>query len=683
MKSHEKIISICEVSNEENRIIRICDVDNGHFRIPSITRPYKGYNRDKLFYDQQRFSNIKPGWLGVWEWYVDNDDRIESTFLETYIPCEVIEQYISMSEKELRDKLIKGLKLRKCNHNRLFLFQKENDKDENGEVLTFRAILCQPTQWQEYLDGIRLNDDIYALKCFEINGKDILKIGSSVDTSITYLYNSFKLPNEFSWILIQSPNNIIRDLLLKRFNNRFLKENSISRKDGSQLHNLILQITEDEIQNQIASICHVSTEYSNQYWQKIKNNLNEIIKCEDIDSNILKNLLKCDSELKKKLIDTWYKIYADDLKKKKDEIIKEQEKLKNKKEILSKELDNIRLEYEKEVISIQKKTQAAKDALKKAQDDAEYYEYLGKESLRLVREKLSIARKEAAEFLADIAVFGSPNEQIHTTSSSFFFQPSKLAETQETVYNIEEHIEILEDNLQSIGAIHEKELAYFLYASFRMRTPLLLAGSQGVSMAHALSCAMTGRYAAVLDCCGQWTPSVLENIKHDESTIFVIRYPFTHRWIDHLIYEINNIDKMFIFVHPYMNDLKFETADLYSYVFPIISDIFIAKKPNNNLIGCEKSYDFENAIDHLYTDTINDRIELITKNPFIRKRVRDIYSYIREQMNKECNDIFSFFCILFPLSVALDLKKILHEKISEENDLTSADKRLLSGVLGE
>lgn len=89
MYDYKKIISICQITGEDNRMMRLVDVDDVFFSLPEIDGTYKGYQRDRLFYSQQKFPNMQTGQLGVWEWYVNDEDRVISEYLEEYTPYEV------------------------------------------------------------------------------------------------------------------------------------------------------------------------------------------------------------------------------------------------------------------------------------------------------------------------------------------------------------------------------------------------------------------------------------------------------------------------------------------------------------------------------------------------------------------------------------------------------------------
>ncbi|WP_294556729.1 hypothetical protein [uncultured Mailhella sp.] len=708
MYDYKKIMSVCEITGEDNRMMRLADMEDDTLSLPDIDGSYRGYQRDRLFYSQQRYPGMQPGQLGVWLWFVDNEDKVKSNCCEEYVPCEVIKKYSSLSEEELVEKLKNGIDIPPCKHNRLILFK--NDRNiSNNEVKTsvkfgvasnrtWSAVLCQPTQWKSVPGGICINNDIYVLPYYNICDSDILNVYMYDSITTCYLYKYIKLQKESGWINILSPKYVVRDLLIKKLSRSFLMENGVTRKGVTQLHTLIRQLSEDEIPEETASVCHIPLEVAKSYWQKFQNELSLHIRGEDIGNTILHGLLESDDTLRQRLQEEWLVTYASDLRQQQAEIRKEQEacearskELEQEKRILEEKLAHVRSEHEKMLAQMQRETSAAEERLKQAQEHAAHYEHLGEESLRLLREKLSLAREEAAGFLADLALFGAsgelasmmPSHASADTSASFLFRPGNTVEDPDVVQNTEESLEVLRDNVKAIGAEHDKELAHFLYGAFQSGTSLLLAGPQGMAVADALSCAMTGRHAAVLDCCGAWTPAALEAVMRDDAVVIVVKHPFLHRWIDQLVSELSGSGKMWIFVHPYADDLSLEPAGLYAYVFPLVLDVFITGKGSGVLTGCRRSSGYrEQEKGGDVTDMVN-AIKGLSRKPVVKNMVRELAAWACASMPAGSREFFRVACLLFPLAVALDRKTEFFDRLGAENNLSPADRRLFEDLPGE
>ncbi|WP_165067713.1 hypothetical protein [Desulfovibrio sp. ZJ200] len=698
MYEYEKIISICEITGEDNRMTRLADIKDGYLSLPKIDGSYKGYQRDRLFYNQQK-TPMTSGQLGVWEWYVDENDRVISTYLDGYEDTffEVIKKYSTFSKEALAKQLKEGVDLPDCKHNRLILFKKklnqsdkENYSAESNRILN--AVLCKSFQWKVFQDRIRLKNDVYYLPCFNIYEGNILNIDIYNNRSRRYLYYRYKLPEKNESMFISHPNDVIKQLLIEKLNKRYLMKNGIYRKGVKQIHELIKQFPNEEIPEKILSYYPITFEEAKEIWNIFQNKLDQFVQGDDIDSKILKSLLKEDDILRQRLKDEWLEAYDSELKQEKEKIFKEQEIYADRRRELEQkkqELENVYSEHQKKLALIQQEMKDAEERLEKAKENAVYYEQLSEKSLCLVREKLNLARKEAAEFLADLALFGTSEKNADAASSyasssdPFFFQSGKPTEDQEDVRNTEESLELLQDNLKMVGAAHEKELAHFLYGAFQSRIPLLLAGPQGAAVADALSCAMTGHHAAVLDCCGAWTPTVLECVLHDDTAVIVVKHPFLHRWIDQLIPELEDTGKMWIFVHPYADDLPLEPVSLYSYIFPLVLDIFITGKTSGSMVGCRRSSEYHQSGKCEDVKNMVNSIKFLSRKPTLKNNVRELTAWACATMNERYKEFFHFSCLLFPFAVALDRKNKFLEKLGSENNLSSTDRRFLEGALGE
>ncbi len=719
MYDNKKIISVCELTSEDKRILRRADIDGEDIVPLDLDRTYKGYQRDRLYYDRQKTPSLMPGHLGVWEWFVEEEDKVRSRYIEGYLPFEIIDKYASQTKRELAQKLKVGIEFPPCKHNRLFLFQNEKKQSEEKKgPLRFGAsglsekiwgaVLCTPSHWDSSSEKACLNEDVHTLPCFEIPQKDILRVSANYDTPERQLYRHLELPTQMGWMVIRSPEHAVKQLLLDKLNTRFLKDSGATRKEAQQLRSLIGQIADENMPEKIASACHISLDMASLCWKKFQNELTLYIQGEDIGNEVLRGLLKEDESLRLRLKEEWQEECHSELKQCKEGLQKDMEtckeqrkKLNEEKRCLDKEVDDARSKAQKEQERLQQEIKTAEARLEKAleeaaeaerlrQENVEQYKKLGEDSLRLVREKLSLARKEAAEFLADLALFGTPSERggiaipqpAQAVSSSFSFQPGKKTDEKEDVQETEDILDLLQDNLKATGAEHSRELAHFLFGAFQSRTHLLLTGPQGIAVADALSCAMTGRHAAVLDCCGEWTPAAIDAVLASDDTVIAVKHPFHRRWIDQLAPELDRTEKIWIFLHPYADDLPVEPSGLYSYVFPLVLDLFITGRPSGPMIGCRKSPNYK---EFGPADNIGDMVETLKKwgiKPVVRSKGRELAEWACTKIYESRKEFFRFACLFFPLAMAFDKKRDFLELLELKNELKSSDISLLKDNMG-
>lgn len=724
MYENEKVISICEITSEGKKILRRADIVGKDIIPLQLDGTYQGYQRDKIPHERQSTPTLMPGHLGVWEWFIDSMGKARSRHLEGYLPFEIIDDYASLTKRELAQKLKAGIELPFCKHNRLFLFQSEKkqseDKKHKEPSPPFRfgasafseknwgAALCTPSQWDSGLKNSCLREDVHILPCFEIAQKDILRVSASYDTPERQLYSRLELPAQTGWMVIRSPEYAIKQLYLDTLNKRVLMESDATRNEAQYLRGSIGQNADENMPEKIASSCHIPLEMAQACWKKFQNELALHIQGEDIGNDVLRGLLKEDDSLRQRMKEEWLEQYQGELKQTHEEILKDIEAckaqrkgLEEEKKRLAKEAEEARSKTQKELARLQQETKSAEERLEKAleeaeqaeqlrQENVEQYKKLGEDSLRLVREKLSLARKEAADFLADLALFGTPGEgggtavfqPALTAPASFSFQPGKKTEEKEDVQETKELLRVLQENLENAGAEHAEELAHFLFGSFQSRTHLLLAGPQGMDVADALSCAMTGRHAAVLDCCGDWTPSALDAVLVSDDTVIAVKHPFHRRWIDQLAPELDRTGKIWLFLHPYADDLVLEPAGLYSYVFPVVLDLFIVDRPYGPMVGSRKSPRYKEFGPADSIKEIKESFNTLGLKPAVKNRGRELAEWACTQMKESRKDFFRFACLLFPLAMAFDKKRDFLEILEQKNELKSSDISLLKDSLG-
>ena len=167
----------------------------------------------------------------------------------------------------------------------------------------------------------------------------------------------------------------------------------------------------------------------------------------------------------------------------------------------------------------------------------------------------------------------------------------------------------------------------------------------------------------------------METVTHDDTAVIVVKHPFLNRWIDQLVSELDATGKMWVFVHPYADDLPLEPAGLYSYVFPLVLDIFITEKASDPMIGCHRSNGYRESKKYEDVKDIVNGIKALSRKPALKSRGIELAAWACAEMNEGCREFFQFACLLFPLAVALDKKREFLEKVNAANDLNTADRR--------
>ena len=253
-------------------------------------------------------------------------------------------------------------------------------------------------------------------------------------------------------------------------------------------------------------------------------------------------------------------------------------------------------EEQKEVKDRIKKleSQAAKyeSRIQILKDEINSYEELGKEASDHMRKRIDEARKDIASFIADLSVYSSVNENNGASSYAlrvWTFQSGMdyLKDNSEMVEECstwQEVLQLLEDNLvyAGVGKEYRSLTASVLYSAYHTELPILLIGPNAEELVHALSLAVCGKLASVLDCSGEYKASVLEELSHTNDEIVIVRSPLQQDWVLEQTKMDRSSRKHFFGVHPYIEDLYIEPKGLYNYVLPLFTEPLV---DNRSMVG--------------------------------------------------------------------------------------------------
>lgn len=673
MYEEETIISVCVVQGEENFITRIADVRGNELILHAVdlSREYKGFNRDKLYYNRQMEPSLRKGHMGVWKWSVSSNhiepgkERVSSEYQKYLSPVEVVD--CRDKTKEELQVILKDGTLPQCSHQRMLWFR--NGSREQG-------ILCEPSKLEQTDNGVRIKGNVYGLPCYDIKESDLLRTRSTLGISERCLYRFLQLPQDSGYLSVRSPAKAVKDLLVKRLNWKFVKDHSLgTREDHKKFRRWMEVLPEQDIIEDIADCCHYSKREADACWKIFVDHIKQYVRCEDIETKVLQGLLEEDGNLQMRLKEEWHNTHRQELEREKTEYRKHRTEFEVERNTLEKEREELKAEQAR----LQREVEEAKACLDNVREEAKRYEELGRKSLEQVREKLSLAREEAAEFLANLALFGTPGEAASVSSitgrSTLMtrFLPGIVPKEWEPVVSVEEELEELKENLRQAGTDkeHLAELAAYLYGAFQNKTPLLLAGPQGIFVANAISCSMTGRYAAVLDCCGEWDSTLLDMAREGEDKVIIVKHPFHSRWIDHLVPELDSTGKMWIFVHPYAGDLSLETSGLYQYILPLVLDIFIAHPADaEGLLCSRKGKEYKEISINEDVRSMTGPLKKLCRNLYLEMQVKQLMSVTCGLSERGDEAFLRCGCLLFPLAIALGRKDIFLEIIQGDLSLS-------------
>ena len=701
MCEEDSLVSVCVVRGGENFITRIADVEGNKLVPPRVdySKEFKGANRDKLYYNPHKESCLPEGHMGIWKWSVspsltDTDkDWIASEYHKFSRPIEVFSGFRYREKEELAALLRGGITIPPCDHPILILFRNES-RDQ--------AVLCEPFQLEVTGDGVRVKDDIFRMPCYDIEEIDLFYTQSTQGLPRRCLYRFLELPQNSNCFFIRSPEKAIKKIFQDRLSWSFIKTHNLGTRNEYKIFRSIIEaLPENDLIEELSNQCQCSKDVADSYWKVFKEHIDKYVRGEDIETEALRSLLERDKSLSDRLYEEWLQAHQQELNEEENKLQQARAEFEVQRDTLEKEQEKLEADFTEfqrnqkvEQARIQNETKKAEARLINIREEAKHYETLGQESLQLVREKLSLAREEAAEFLADLALFGTHDYVTASVSSGIEerpipmarFLPGRLPAEWETVTSAEEELEELEENLRQSGVNkeHLSALAVYLYGVFQSKIPLLLAGPQGISIANAISCTMTGRYAAVLDCCGEWDSTMLDEAIGSDDVVIIVKHPFQNRWIDHLLPELAATEKMWIFVHPYADDLPLEPSGMYQYLLPLVLDIFIDHKATPEAILCSRrGGEYKEISSATEIRRMTSPLRKLSRNLYLEMQVNRLMGFVCA-LSKKGNEAFlRCGCLLFSLAIALGRKDTFLEIIQNEESLEQTDRTFLEESIGD
>lgn len=686
--------SVCIVVGDINRIDRLSDVKEGQ-----IVQLNSGAEK-KLFWGKGE-PPLSTGSLGVWKWTTEpnKDDPskqwVVSSRQKGVLPFEVVFDFRQQDRSGLARMLLDGISLPAVDRRRLVLFW------DNGQT---RSVLCEPSMLEVCPKGMKLQKGLYALPVYDVKKDDCILTKTLSDESI-FLYRYLTLPKLQGHLLLFPLIDLIKKQLLDRLTRNFVLENGGTRNERKRLSYMLSRIPTSSLIEEVATTCGCSQREVKASLDEFLGHVNKYVSCEDIESRVLKGLLAADELVQSKLKEIWLAENNSLLEKEKKQLddsraqyAKQKDELQHKQQILELKLSDAQREQQLALEGLQREISAAQVRCDMAKKEAEHYEELGRNGLQSVRERLSLARKEASEFLADLALFSAventPKQETPPNNGDSGggtrirgqFIPGAYPSFSIPVNTWDDSLEGLLHNLElaGIGKEYRQAMGIFLYAAFCTKTALLLAGPLGNYIADALSCALTGRHGAVLDCYGEWNPAIVKEIACSDDELIIVKNSFQGRWIDHLLPEVVTTDKVFVFVHPYAEDLSLEAGGLFQYVLPLITNFFAEKRPESDF-GCyRKNEPYESRTENRTVSTPS-LVKKMSLSRYLDKTVGKVFS-LAQMIAKDSAAVaitLEYFCILFPLAVALNRKDIFMEKVREETALSQDDKKNFERYFGE
>ena len=667
------ILSICTVSessyNDALMLIRRADINgNGEIVEPLILEdePKIFGNRTTLY---KKDGPSIEGFIGVWRWsaiHNENDydkDYVTSQFEPSIVPVEFVELIDASSSSDVVEKIKNGIPMNKPEGD-LFVGRKV---DSNY----YEVIYLQKQNIEELGDIITVSADTIKIPFYRIHKDEIVSIDGvqyfkkiNVDMVVQGFYN------------IKTPMEVVQDVILSKISWQTMKMQGYSRDQYKKIKDYIESIDVEPLTKKIQERLDCSEAKAKSLIEDFKNSGDSYLVGHSYVDGILESLVERNEELSAKyesLVEQkWNESNTEHIKKA-DAILKSM-----KDEIVG-------LEVEIKLLNSEIKNKM--DELALIDEETKKQATLGDDVKQVIYNKIEEAKKDLAGFIGDVEwvrlIGSSPSvaSSKNPNDSIVRFKPgAEILNEGDQCSSWKDVLETLAYELAGAGVAkeHQKNISALLYSCYINNFPVLLAGPSAYEIACAFSAAIDHKLPCTVEC--RDGMKMVENSVFDTKVV-AIRYPFAQGLREDIHETIKDNNHFFMLCHPYSDDLLIEPVGLYSYMFPIITDYFVDKRPESNFVGGVKTKGFTEL-------KMSGNFSHRYQKAFRKLGIGAYTSNICDKLVDDCrtmgvaNDDFMYrYCILSLAHVTGNLD--IANEIVQNSRVSDELKSFFSGFVGE
>lgn len=652
--------SICKVFWADGyvRLKRLSDIQHDE-----ITGDYlEEFPTQRDLFSDQRSGAFPEGYVGVWDWHVIPNKKDPSRdFIETSYSSSQPTQIIIFKECDSVEKIIKKLTagVSEKIYCESVLFAYWNGKKYEG-------IYCHPKDLDVKMDRISLKQDVFRLPVFEVFASMLYQAG---DCQVCTALN-FGMPTKV--INVKDSMDVLKTLLRKRLTWATSKQRGITNATHQQITAYLQELPNKDFVQELAMQCNCTEDEANEQIQKFVQDASSYLSATDIEDDMLSRIIQQNSELEKRckelLTTEWEKENSEKIQKVENELMQRKNAAKD---------ERIRLEQ------LTEKYEAVEQKLKESNEKLEEREQLAAEVERKVAEKIAKAQKDAADFIAAQAFLPQINrvgekQTVSVTVFSSFTSGKSMDDRVAVLKNSDDVIEYLADNLKEAGVqeSYTRGLAAYLYSAYRYRTPVLLAGPNGLAIAQAFSMTLFSRTVAILSCVGDYTEKVCKECKESEDNVVAIMNPFCAGWTQQLPTAVFDSGKFFFLLSPYAEDLQVEPMGISNYVLPLMTEFLVDKKPSSVFVGSELSPDFDRLLMPKVRPIHKNFLTSLGYSTLAKKNLWSIFANMESMLKGETSDTVGYRYLfgLLPFAIIAGKATLLIEQL--EKDESRASKNI-------
>lgn len=587
MDGYYEAVSLC-VKNDSTdwwrQWTRVADIVDGQLCVCSFNDDWQESSNEQKYAYKNRYAlphkvkqHFDKGSLAVFSWSDAPDperpDKIKTSItLLGQLPIQVIPLHASTA-KQAVELLHDGVPGGSSSCDVLYLL-------EPMETDTQQGLYCQ-TANMEFKNGMfRLKLSVPKLPYYNLEKDDMVTIQELCKypelSSYTFL-KKMNLGVPDGTVPAKDALAVVKDRILFHQKMTWPSFRDFTARTNNELKvfkEFLKYVTGKDLYQEIADDIGCSLETTQKYVEDFIANANEYLDGTEIDTGILSKLVEANDALRAKYTQQVEERWTQESKEKIERANKELQQVKQDQKNCTRTLDETKHQIE-----------LAKKHLAELQGTIQENERIAQDSYRLVQDKLTSAKANVAEFLAEMSLYMpiSANGTNNSPKSATIHHGDRLDE--EVVDLVDDYNIVmaeLADNLSSCAGItkersHHLHMARFLYATHLRHQSLLLAGLNSEEIAQTLSATIYGRYADVLVCTEDYDEKASSEAMQGEG-ILLVRNPFCGDWLQNLLRDMATSHKQIIFCHPYTEDLSIEPESLFQYLIPVFTTDFVERQ---------------------------------------------------------------------------------------------------------
>lgn len=610
------------------------------------------------------------GHIGIWAWNFEenykrpDEDYTHDLYCEKYVPIEVVDFSVSVNSGEVVDCLKNGVSVNPST-GMIILAIKINNRQ-------YRGVLCSNKNCEIDNGLLKLKEDCYYVDEYTIEFDDIVELDGKM------FYRYLKIKGIPKIIKLYDPIKIVTDIVLRRASWNAIKQKGVSKNTWKIYRDYITELPQDELYKEICYSCKCSESEAKQYVVSLIENAETYINNDNVENDILANIIPKHPELiekcKELINHDWETENVERIKVASEKLMAVEKDVSDKRN----ELENVKKERDRLSSELSAISDSIADKEKLASDVEER-----------TKNKIDDAKKNAAEFISQMAFVTPINSTASIITKSCYTSGSLLVSEGIEEYNdINDLQNLISEELQNAGVSSKfrDSLAAYMYSAYLTHTPVLLAGPCGKSIANAFSAALNARLAGTLNCSHSYESNVLSEVMNSDDTVIIIENPFSSEWVYSIMELINIPDKFFILVMPFIEDLSIEPKGLLNYVLPIFTELFVDSEPTNAFVGSMPSEGFIPTIGKKVSNRIYS--QLLSKMKMSSLAVKKISTLVAQAASLyEISEGTDLVYLLLPCAYITGKEELLLETIHNQNNVLSRAPseyiKLVENYLGE